>query len=373
MKKILYGVCGIANGHTYRQLPTLDHLAKSNKIMIFAYGDSLRFFSAHFADHKNVKVVEVTVPYYIGSRSGIDFKASAKLAAESGIDYIEVNSRALAAASAHLGKADLVISDYEPVCAQYAYAHNIPLLTIDQQSKYLSGDFPKELNGQTYIDEIVRLRMFFPKADARIACSFFTVSELADTEKVLCYPSVLRKELSNIKASAKREPNTVLVYLTAQKGHKQSPSELMDVLTTRKSVNFHVFVPKGLSIEKLNMPSNIKLYEHGDNEFQTLLGTCSGIVATAGHGLLSEAMYLGVPVLALPLPLYEQQMNAEIINKNGFGVSAQKLTPKTLNMFINRLPVFVKNIENDNSVLLRGDGKSMIINFIEKNYLGGKA
>lgn len=373
MKKILYGVCGISNGHTYRQLPTLDHLAKSNKVMVFAYGDSLRFFSSHFANHKNVKVVEVAVPYYVGSRTGVDFDASAKLAAESGVDYIGINNRALGAAYRYLGKADLVISDYEPVCAQYAYAYTVPLLTIDQQSKYLSGDFPDELNNQTYVDEVVRLRMFFPVASARIACSFFKVAELQNAEKVLCCPPVLRKELSSIKSSSKREANKILVYLTAQKGLKQSLPNLIDVLSTQKNVNFYVFTSKGALAEKLNLPSNIKLREHGDGEFQTLLRTCSGIIATAGHGLLSEAMYLGIPVLALPLPLYEQQMNAEVISKNRFGISSQALTSKILNTFINELPSFAENIEKDNSVLLRGDGQSIIINFIEKNYLRSKA
>jgi len=95
MKKILYGVCGIGNGHIYRQLPTLSYLAQSNKIMIFAYGDSLRFFSSFFADHTNVKIVEVAVPYYVGGRSGIDFQASAKLMEESGVNYAAINSRAL--------------------------------------------------------------------------------------------------------------------------------------------------------------------------------------------------------------------------------------------------------------------------------------
>jgi hypothetical protein len=40
-----------------------------------------------------------------------------------------------------IGKPDLVISDYEPISAQYAYASGTPLVTIDQQSKYLVGDY----------------------------------------------------------------------------------------------------------------------------------------------------------------------------------------------------------------------------------------
>jgi UDP:flavonoid glycosyltransferase YjiC (YdhE family) len=39
-KKILYGVCGIGMGHTYRQLPLLDELAIDNRIVLFVYGES---------------------------------------------------------------------------------------------------------------------------------------------------------------------------------------------------------------------------------------------------------------------------------------------------------------------------------------------
>lgn len=34
------------------------------------------------------------------------------------------------------GGLDLVISDYEPISAQYAYATGTPLITSDQQSKF---------------------------------------------------------------------------------------------------------------------------------------------------------------------------------------------------------------------------------------------
>lgn len=43
--KILYGVCGIGMGHTYRQLPLLDNLAAEAEIVLFAYGESLAFYS----------------------------------------------------------------------------------------------------------------------------------------------------------------------------------------------------------------------------------------------------------------------------------------------------------------------------------------
>ncbi|HSX32849.1 MAG TPA: glycosyltransferase family protein [Candidatus Saccharimonadales bacterium] len=365
MKKILYGVCGIGNGHIYRQLPTLNHLALSHRIMIFAYGDSLTLFSTHFAGHANVKVVEVAVPYYVGNRTGIDFQASAKLIEESGIDYAAMNSHAMHEAWQYVGQADLAISDYEPVTAQYAYAYGVPLVTIDQQSKYLSGAFPAELHGSTYVDEVVRLRMFFPTAAARIACSFFNVPQLPDHETVHLYPPVIR---SDFKLHRTRKHNELLVYLTAQPGSKQSPAALMAVLGRQRDTVFHVFLSKTARLQT-EVPKNVRLYQHGGKEFKLLLETCAGVIATAGHSLLSEAMYLGVPVLALPLPLYEQQMNAEIIQQGQFGLSADLLTPDVLQEFITNLARYAHNIKTDTTLLLRGDGQQDILAFIQDRFL----
>lgn len=370
MKKILYGVCGIGNGHTYRQLPTLSYLAQTHKIMIFAYGDSLKFFLAYFAEHANVRVVEVAAPYYVGDKTGIDFAATAKRALDSGINYTAVNNQALNEARKYLGKTDLVISDYEPISAQYAYTYNVPLVTIDQQSKYLSGDFPTQLNGQGYIDEVERLRLFFPKAAARIACSFFRVPQHHGTEKVLLYPPVLRDEVKAMGGKlATRNPKEVLVYLTAQDGFGQKPAQIVELLISQPAMHFQVFIPKTADGTTIKVSKNVSLYQHGDQDFTKILSSCAGMATTAGHGLLSEAMYLGIPVLALPLPLYEQQMNAHVIEANGFGMSAPALSPETLSRFARNLPQFARAIKKDQRILLRGDGQQEIKTFLEQNFL----
>ncbi len=367
MMKILYGVCGIGNGHTYRQLPIIEHLAQNNKIIILAYGYSLKFYVSRFTDHPNVKVMEVAVPYYVGGHSGIDFVATALKAAESNIDYLAINSTALNHVGKHLGKPDLVISDYEPVSAQYAYAYDAPVVTIDQQSKYLSGDFPGELNGQTYIDEVMRLRMFFPKAAARIACSFFAVSQSVNAEIVELYPPVLRPELVTLKKGTKRN-NTILLYLTSQPGFEQDTIQLLEVLDTRPGVQFHVFAPNKEALDNPLIPDNVSLHARDNIQFLELLGSCTGVITTAGHTLLSEAMYLETPVLALPLPIYEQQMNANIIESNKFGVASTALTPGVLSSFIDNLPLFTDNIKRDTKVLLRGDGRKKILDFLKQNF-----
>jgi UDP:flavonoid glycosyltransferase YjiC (YdhE family) len=82
--------------------------------------------------------------------------------------------------------------------------------------------------------------------------------------------------------------------------------------------------------------------------------------------LLSEAMHLGIPVYAIPLAVYEQQMNAHVIHKHGFGISHPRLEEKKLRFFIRNMPHFSRAILGDRTVLLREAGQERIIQFLEK-------
>lgn len=354
MSKILWGVCGIGHGHIFRQLPLIDHFARDNDIVIFGYGESYDFYKNRFADNPRVTVERVAVPYIPGGADGLDFAAAARMP-ENRMDYTVINAAAMQAARDRLGRPDLVVSDYEPVCAQYAYAMGAPLVTVDQQSKYLCGDFPAPLNGQDYKDEIERLRMFFPRAERRLASTFFTVSAKGASDVTLC-PPVLGDSILNIRREKSAAPE-ILIYLSSQKPFGQSFDDIAAACAAYSGVTFHLF---GKNIPP--MPAaNVNVYRHGDPAFHQVLGRCHGVVSTAGHTLLSEAMYLGIPVYAIPLPLYEQEMNAHVIEQGGFGLRAPHLDAEMLGQFLSSLSAYELAIAADKKYLLRGAGQAEII------------
>ncbi|NTW13880.1 MAG: hypothetical protein HGA31_02520 [Candidatus Moranbacteria bacterium] len=363
-RTILYGVCGIGNGHTLRQLPLIEHFAESARIVIFAYESSYGFYSDRFAADERITVLEVAVPYYVGNRDGIDFDATRTLGSNRK-DYATINGRAMAEAERVIGTPDIVISDYEPVCARYAYGHGSPLVTIDQQSKYLIGRFPEELHGRTYLDETARLKLFFPEANERIACSFFDVPDRIPGYEVRIFAPILRESVVRT-VNVPDHPDSILVYLTAQDGLRQDVSEIVEICRSRPDIRFDVFAPDTKMDGSIG---NVSIHRHGSTAFDTALTRCSGIVSTAGHTLLSEAMHLGIPVFAMPLPeVYEQQMNAEVIDRNGFGSRHDAFDRRSLGEFVDRLDGFREAIRRDADVLLRGDGKSDVIRFIETKY-----
>lgn len=356
-RKIVYGVCGIGHGHLYRQMPVIDALADNgHAIAIFAYGQSLPTLCERYAQDDNVTVIPVAVPYYNGSRGGLDFEAAASNPANAGVDFFGINMRAMAAAKAHLGGApDLCVSDYEPVAAQMAYVFDAPLVTIDQQSKYMVGNglFPRDLDGLGFQDEVERLRMMFPRAEERLACSFFKVAKPRYVSMpVTIIPPILSDRVKTL--DPKPEQGTIMVYISSQQAMKQAADDVGAILGSFPKHTFHIFAPDA---ERYAAP-NVRPYTKGGEDFPNVLARADALISTAGHSLLSEAMHLKLPVFAMPLPVYEQRINASVIEKGGFGMNSSRLKKAQLGVFFEKLAEYRKAIATDTTHLVRGCGKN---------------
>jgi len=211
------------------------------------------------------------------------------------------------------------------------------------------------------MDEVQRLRMFFPKAQLRLASTFFRVAakDKPDEDVTLC-PPVLGEDILglNRKKSADKE---ILVYLSSQQPFGQSFEQIAQICRSQPGVKFHVF---GKNIPVLDA-NNVQVYAHGDKNFHKVLARCHGVVSTAGHTLLSEAMYLRIPVYAIPLKLYEQEMNAHAVAQGGFGISCPRFEEGQLAGFLQNLPRYEAAIDNDRTKLLRGPGQDEIIKHLK--------
>lgn len=372
MRKILFGISGIGNGHVNRELPIIEELARTCEVMIFAHDDSLRVMTENFDGNPNVTIVPVGLTFIVGSETGLNFAATANAPQNQKIDSFRTSFEALDKVISRWGRADLVITDYEPISAQYAYAYNVPLVTIDQQSKFLYGDLPQRLGGFTYTDEVARLSMFFPKVSTRIACSFFKVNPRGDAQEVMLVPPTIKESVIQLRDGRKpdKDNGTILVYVSSAKELSQSPEEIISVLKSQDGVTFHLFVPK-VDFARYNesRSANTVIHPHDDTNFTGVLAKANGIISTAGHSLLSEAMFLSIPVYAVPVEPYEQHLNAWAIEKNDFGVSATKITEQKLAEFLANLDRFTRNITNDTEVLTRGIGQEVIVNYLRTNFL----
>lgn len=360
-RSVLIGICGIGGGHRSQQLPIIRHFARTADVCVFSYGEGPEWIRARVSDLSNVTVAEVSVPFWKGNSQGLDFAATA-LAEDETVNSVKMNASAMQTASEVIGKPDLVISDYEPNAAAYAYAHDSTFITVDQQSKFMWGEFPLDLNGNSYNDEVMRLRMFFPRAERRIACSFYTVRESTRPfERVEVVPAFLRTEIFNAAGTPKGDQ--VLVYVTPQPGLTQSLREMMAVLADIPDQEFLVFAP-GESVPP-DLGPNVKLTTPQVDSFEDALVTAKGVIATAGHALLAEAMHLGTPVYAIPLPVYEHHMSAHVVASGEFGVSAGELRRDLLTEFLSKIDSYASNIDQDDHWLNRGNGLDTVLPLLD--------
>jgi uncharacterized protein (TIGR00661 family) len=350
-KNILYGVCGIGAGHKYRSIPIIDGLlAVGHAITIATYGSGVSFFATRYAGNKYVKIVKTTATYYAGDRYGLSFEEPRSVNTQQK-ELFERDVLTTLKTIDSYGPYDLCLSDYEEMVAKYSYAKNILLITIDQQSKYLCDGFAEIKLGDTTLthwDEVERLNMFFPKAHKRFAYSFFRVD--AGVSDITILSPVVRK-------IDMRHPDNkvILIYISDQQDGKlltdimEGVKEFIEKNKTDNTCTyqFHIFT----NSEQETPSDNIKIYKHGDPAFIDIFSMCGGVISTAGHMLLSECMHYEKPVYCIPMPLYEQAMNAKVIEDNHFGMSRLKFKRFDLETFLANLDYFRERIQDDTKIL----------------------
>ncbi len=228
-------------------------------------------------------------------------------------------------------KPDACISDMDPLVSLMGFNHNIPVISFDNQHSLtnlniqIPNKFLKEfIITKTYIKKILIRR------DFTIITSFSNEDILKKNTFIV--PLVIRKEVLNIKPE---KTEKILVYFSGKDKTKLK-------ILKKISKNFLVY---GFDIEKTE--KNLKFKKNKD--FLEDLGKCKAIIATAGFSLISEALYLKKPYLALPLKNHlEQYLNAIFLRNNSFGEFSEKLSKKDVDSFLSNLPKYNKNLKKYN-------------------------
>ena len=92
---------------------------------------------------------------------------------------------------------------------------------------------------------------------------------------------------------------------------------------------------------------NLHFKKNSETGFLEDLAGCSYLICGGSHTLLSEALYLGKPVLSFPITrAFEQYLNAFYLERLGYGrkLENQNPSPAIIPAFEARLEQFQKNI-----------------------------
>lgn len=324
--KIVLGVCGFGLGHSIRQKPILQGLlARGHRVILIANDSSYQFYARNFPQ---VPLLRVYVPVMHTNARGLDFARTASDPRNNGSESNAAFWNACGAIEQAFGKPDIVISDYDMVSAQVAYLFGAPLITLDQQSKFLGYNFP-DIGDLSPEEHRMRLGYFFPKARARIATSFFRINYDANPEfPVTIIPPIAGQDAKRIRTNP--IPGQIALYISGASQLPQSSDDFASIFAAFPDRRFYCFADAPFN----HPPSNVIPVPNSRAGFLEVLASSSAVIATAGHNLITESLYLHVPLLLLPFTTYEQQLNAHLIAQEGFGMVAKILTKDLLEQFL---------------------------------------
>ena len=351
--KILVGVCGIGNGHLNRQTCVIEYLLEcEHTVVIATTTNNCEFFKKKFPD---VKIISISIPWITCNEKGIDFKDSLNKYIYGHIDqYKNFFEFGIRVNNVFNGIPDIVITDYEPNVAQYSYAVSVPLICMEQQSKFLYLNEEK-IDNFSIIEEIRRINYFFPKFDYKIISSFFPIN--INDKKVKIVSPIIRN-LKQIETKKKQ----VLVYFSPYSDSFKYKL-ILDAISKIKYLNFIVYTKQRFDEYYF---SNIVFKSFGENFINDLQNSIF-LISTAGHQLLSEAISINLPLYLIPLDTYEQNYNALMVEKYKIGKIGKEIKTEEIEVFYNNLNFYSGNIDNFKNKYYKNDWKN-ILKEILNNY-----
>lgn len=322
-QNIVIGVCGFGKGHTVRQKNIIEELLKrGHKILLFLTPNNKDFFSETFPE---VGSYVVHIPWIYTNRNGIQFKETKERYVRDNKDwYMEQLSAFVFAEEYFNNQIDIVISDYEPNSAQLSYAKGIPLICLEQQSKFLGFNTP-ELGDFSRVEEAGRLNYFFPIANKRIVSSFFDLPGEKIDKTMEVIPPIINTGLEMLNTERKQ----VHVYFSPYNiQYKKFPQMLSKL---EKLEEFKFLIYSNDSYDRYsNVPHFIFKKMTNSEDFLFDLRRSEFVISTSGHQLISEAIWYEKPLFLIPFETYEQKFNTYMVEKYALGKNIEGLNLEQL-------------------------------------------
>src|SRR5262249_14056051 len=225
----------------------------------------------------------------------------------------------------------VVITDFEPLTCHAGRRRRLPVISIDNQHCLTNAEVavPSHHRRDAAAARLVT-RLMTPHAQAYLVTSFFPAR--VKRRNTFLFPPILRSEVLATKPYA---ADHVLVYVT-------SPSP--DLVKLLKTVRAR-FVAYGFGKE--GPDGNVLFKKPSMESFLNDLAGCQAIVANAGFSLVSEALYLSKPYLAVPVRnQFEQIFNAYHLNKTGYGAWWKELNRERVESFLFNLDRYAENLRS---------------------------
>jgi uncharacterized protein (TIGR00661 family) len=311
MANILYGVNGEGAGHSTRAKEVLTHLvARGHTVHVTSFDRGLRNLQGDF---------DATEIY--GFRfSYVNNRVRYKRTIVKNLITVPQAAKSLARLNDLVDewKIDLVITDFEPLTCHVGHKRGLPVISIDNQHCLTNAvvSYPKQY-----------------RRDAAAASAYFVISFFTAPVKkrnTFLFPPLLRQEILNATPT---EGDHILVYVT-------SPAPALAKLLSSVRCRFIAY---GFGRE--GTEGNILFKKPSLDGFFADLVNARAVVANSGFSLVTEALHLGKPYLAVPVKhQFEQVFNAYWLQKSNYGAYWEELNKERVEAFLYNLPHYRESL-----------------------------
>ena len=323
MANILYGINGEGSGHSTRAKDVITHLQnQGHKLHLVSFDRGLRNLRESFPV---TEIFGFQITY-------INNRVRYKRTVASNLVKVPKAARSLKDLS-HLveeNDIELVITDFEPLTCHVGHRKDLPVIAIDNQHAITNTrvSLPHGFKRDVAAVKMVT-RMMTPHADAYMVLSFFPAE--VKRRNTFLFPPILRQEILSAKPQTGEH---VLVYVT-------SPAKELAALLKQVRCKFIAY---GFGME--GQDGNVLFKKPSMDGFLRDLTGAKAVMANAGFSLVSEALHLGKPYLAIPVKnQFEQTFNAYYVDKLGYGAWWEELSKEKIESFLFNLPVYAEKLE----------------------------
>jgi uncharacterized protein (TIGR00661 family) len=332
MAKIIYGVAGEGFGHSSRSHLTGQRLIDAgHDVMFVGSQKSLLYLRQYFGE----RVREIFGLSFAFVDGRIDKSETLKQNLLNLPEGNKLNDELFKEHFEPFGP-DLVISDFEPFSAWWAWRKRVPFISIDHEHVLTLCELEHESkNWFSRITASVVTECHYVGAVAYIVINFFDAPLRIDS--AVLAPPVVRPIVQGLQAS---KGEHVLLYSTSGKG-------VEGLQTTLGKFSPQKFCLYGF--KKEGEYDNCIFKARSTEGFLADLASARGVIASAGFSLLSECLHLNKPMCLLPITgQYEQIINAHYIEKLGLGIAGEKLDEELVGRFLKQID---KPVPDDERIL----------------------
>jgi uncharacterized protein (TIGR00661 family) len=321
--KVLYGVSGEGMGHAMRSREVVRYLrSRGHEVKILGYDRSAALLSS---EGSFMEIAGFNLSYRSNNVMRLQtiwrniWRTPGVLKSVSDINGLIAD-----------WQPHIAITDFEPLTAHLSRRANLPLVSLDNIHQLtLDRNVPWKFRQDWLMAKAV-IKLFVPRADWRFISVLNpkSVSKAAVTQ----IPPLIRPE---VLTGAISRGDHVLVY-------DSFANHTLPAILRQLPYKFHVY-----GFSKSGLEDNIEYRKFSEASFMDDLRSAQAVIGTGGFTVMTEALALGKPFLAIPVAHhFEQVENGLEVVRHGYGQMLARASVKGLAGFLTNLDEYREHLKD---------------------------